>query len=254
MGEKIYFKNSKGINLCAILSNQVSKKDGPIIILCHGFSTSKDSYTNIRMEEILNKHNIATFRFDFFGHGESEGKFEDITISEAVDDIRSSIKYLKHIGYSKFGLLGSSFGGIASIIAASRTDELYVLALKSPVSDYEEKEYATKSREELEVWKKKGYKYYMDGDSKGLRLNYSFFEDFKNNNGYIAAKRIKIPTLIVHGDKDESVPIEQSRKIARIIKSCKLEIIDGADHRYSKPRDFERMLYLLSKFIIDPSN
>ncbi len=253
MQEKVYFKDSKGINLCAILSNPTYKKDKPIIIFCHGFRTSKDSFTNIRLEEILNKHSISTFRLDFFGHGESEGKFEDITISEAVDDILSSIKYLKHMGYSRFGLLGSSFGGIASIMAASRTDELYVLALKSPVSNYEEKEYSTKSREELEVWKNNGYKHYMSGDGKRLRLNYTFFDDSKNNNGYIAAKKIKIPTLIVHGDKDESVPIGQSRKIAKIIQNCKLEIIDGADHTYSKPQDFERMLGLLSKFIIGHS-
>jgi alpha/beta superfamily hydrolase len=67
-----------------------------VIILCHGFTTSKDSSTNIELEQKLNSKNIATLRFDFFGHGESEGDFKNITISEAVDDILNAIKYLKN--------------------------------------------------------------------------------------------------------------------------------------------------------------
>ena len=251
MEEKVYFKNSKGLNLCGILSNPTSSKEKPIIILCHGFSTSKNSHTYVKLQEILNKHQISTFRFDFFGHGESEGKFEDITISEAVDDILNAIEFLKNQGYTKIGLVGSSFGGIASLMAASKTNDLFILALKSPVSNYKEREYATKSKEKLEEWKNKGFRYYVSGDGRRLKLNYTFFEDSKNNNGYEAAKKIKTPVLIVHGDKDESVPIEQSKKTASLIENCKLEIIEGADHRYSKPEDFEKMLDLISKFIIE---
>ena len=88
----------------------------------------------------------------------------------------------------------------------------FILALKSPVSNYEEKEYATKSKKELEEQKNKEFRYYVSRDGRKLKLNYTFFEDFKNNNGYEAAKKIKIPILIVHGDNDESVPIEQSKK------------------------------------------
>ncbi|MCK4786450.1 MAG: hypothetical protein KAV87_22015, partial [Desulfobacteraceae bacterium] len=82
MKEKIFFKDSKGNKLCGILSNPTSQKEKPIIILCHGFSTSKEGRTYVRLEEILNSSGISTFRFDFFGHGESEGIFEEITTSE----------------------------------------------------------------------------------------------------------------------------------------------------------------------------
>ncbi len=252
--EKVYFKNSKGDNLCGVLSNPTSSKEKAIIIVCHGFSTSKDSRTYKRLEETLNSHQMSTFRFDFFGHGESEGRFEDITISEAVDDILNAISFLKNKGYSKIGLFGSSFGGIASIITASKTNDLFILALKSPVSNYQERDLAVKTKEELKDWKEKGYKYYVSGDGRRLKLNYTFFEDFENNNGYEAAKEIKIPTLIVHGDKDESVPIEQSKKTANLIEDCKLEVVKGADHRYSNPKDFEKMLSLISGFLLENQN
>ena len=252
--EKMYFRNSKGDNLCGVLSNPFLDKQKPIIILCHGLDTSKDGQTYKKLEEILNNHQISTFRFDFFGHGESEGKFENITTSEAVDDILNAISFLKDKGYSKIGLFGSSFGGIASIMAASKTSDLFALVLKSPVSSFNEKDLVGLiSKEELKDWKEKGYRHYVAGDGRRLRLNYTFFKDFRNNNGYEAAKKIEIPTLIVHGDKDKSVPIKQSKKTASLIKNCKLEIIKGADHRYSNPKDFEKMLSLISDFFIRKS-
>ena len=252
MQEKVYFENSKGDKLCGILSDPIGDKR-PMIILCHGFSTGKDATTCVKLEKILNGKEISTFRFDFFGHGESDGKFENITISEAVDDILNAIKFLKAKGYNKIGLFGSSFGGIASIMAASKTTDLFVLALKSPVSNYKERDLERKTEQELEGWREKGYKYYMKGDGSKLRLNYSFFEDYDNNDGYEVAKKIMIPTLIIHGDADDDVPIGQSRKISRLIKNCRLEIIKDADHRYSKSEDFEKMMNLIVNFIVEKS-
>ncbi len=193
---KIHFKNSRGNALCGVLSNPTNDKQKPIIVLCHGFSASKNSHTYVRLQELLNNKSLSTFRFDFFGHGESDGMFEEITISEAVDDVLNAIKFLKSLGYNKIGLMGSSFGGITAIITASKTSDLFVLALKSPVSDYLEVELEKRTKEELDEWKRRGFTFYTSGDGKKHRLNYSFFEDFQNNNGYEAAKKIKVPTFI----------------------------------------------------------
>ena len=250
MGKKVSFNNSKGDRLCGIILNPSGSQDKPIIILAHGFSTTKNTNTWTALAPRLAEHAISTFRFDFYGHGESEGKFEDITISEAVDDILQAIKYLKSQGYKKIGLVGSSFGGIASIMAASKTDDLYLLALKSPVSNYEEKSIATQSEGELEDWKEKGYRYYVSGDGTRLRLNYTFYQDFKNNDGYEAAPKINIPTLIIHGDADESVPYSQSVKTSKLIPNCELHTIKGANHGYDNPAHREEMLKAIEGFIV----
>src|SRR3989344_1860004 len=177
MEKKVFFKNSKGDRLCGILSNPKESKEKPLFILCHGFATSKESYSIIKLEQVLNQNNISTFRFDFFGHGESEGNFEDITISEAVDDISNAIRLLKNLGYSKIGIVGSSFGGMAALLVASKIDDLFVLALKSPVSDYLGKIIAQKSDYPIKKWKEQGFIYYIGGIGRKQRLNYSFFED-----------------------------------------------------------------------------
>jgi len=253
MKEKVFFENSKGDKLCGILSNPTENKEKPIIILCHGFASNKDRISYLSLEEILNNKNISTFRFDFFAHGESEGNFEDLTISEAVDDVLQAIEFLKKQGYSRIGLQGSSFGGMASIIAASESSDLFVLVLKAPVSDYLGKIISQVTKFPIEEWKEKGFIYFTDKKGEKRKVNYSFFEDAQDVHGFDAATKIKIPTLIVHGDQDQSVPIEQSKKTCTLIENCTLEIIKGADHYFSKPEDKEKQLNLISEFIIEHS-
>lgn len=250
MKRKIFFRSSKGHRLCGILSDSAGDIRRPMIVLCHGFSTSKDGRTYMRLEEKLNQQKFSTFRFDFFGHGESEGKFAEITISEAVDDVRSAIRFMKDTGYTRLGLMGSSFGGFASILTAGRSDDLFVLALKSPVSDYLGLLIARDHDIDVETWRREGFITVEGMDGKSLRLNYSFFADAERKNGYAFAENIKVPTLIVHGDRDETVPLEQSRKTAGLIPCCDLKVIKGADHVYSMPKHFEQMIGLISGFII----
>lgn len=250
METKLYFQNSKGNKLVGLLSNSTGDTTRPIIILVHGFSSNKNTKNFVKLAGVLDKQNISTFRFDIYGHGESEGLFENITVSEAVDDILNAIQFLKKQGYSKIGLLGSSFGGISSIMAASKSKDLFLLALKSPVSNYEEKELITKTPQELDAWKKDGYRYYVTGEGKKLKLNYTFCLDFKYNDGYKAAPLIQIPTLIVHGDVDEIVPVSQSIKTSKLIPNCKLILIKGANHRYEVNTHEVEMINAFSEFII----
>ncbi len=183
-----------------------------------------------------------------YGHGESDGKFEECDVSEACDCILQAIRYLKDGGYKNIGLLGSSFGGISSIMAASKTNDIKLLVLKSPVSNYEEK-YKENGEEFLNNWKKKGFREY--NKEKNLILNYSFYEDAIKNDGYKAAPNIKVLTLIIHGDKDEAVPVEQSIKISKLIPNCKLVVVKESDHVYSQSEHREQMLRTVSEFIIN---
>jgi len=250
MKRKIFFQSSKGHKLCGILSDPSGDKHRPLIVLCHGFTTSKDGRTYVRLEEILNQKAFSTFRFDFFGHGESAGEFADITISEAVDDVQNAIRFVKDSGYERIGLVGSSFGGFVSILTAGQSYDLFVLALKSPVSDYVGLLIARDHDIDVEAWRQEGYITVEGADGKNLRLNYSFFADAERIQSYAFAEKINAPTLIVHGDQDETVPLAQSQKAADLIPNCRLEVIEGADHTYSYPQHFKRMLDLISDFVV----
>ena len=249
MKNKFFFPSGKGIKLCGVLSNPTGDTKTPLITLCHGFTTSKDGRTYSRLETMLKQKGISTFRFDFFGHGESGGKFEEITLSEAVNDVFKAIFFLKESGYSKIGLMGSSFGGFASLIAASQMPGLSLLALKSPVSDYLGLLIARDQKIDIRQWEKTGSIPVIGSDGQSLKLNYSFYLDAETIKSEDAIKKIKAPTLIVHGDKDETVPLQQSITCSHMLEDCRLEIIAGADHIYSQPPHFEKMLFLIVDFI-----
>lgn len=247
MEEKFYFINSKNNKLCGILSNPTGDKSKPIIILCHGFASNKNRPSYISIVKELAKNNISTFRFDFFGHGESEGNFEDLTQSEAVDDALCAIKFIKSLGYKKIALSGSSFGGLAATMAASKTKSIYLLVLKAPVSSYYDfPEYNNDTY--INKWKTTGYTV-----REGKKLKFSFYEDIKNNIAYNVAKNIKIPTLIVHGDTDTDVPLSQSQKLCKLIPNCRLKIIHGAGHRFVEGDTKQEMITTLTKFIVENS-
>ena len=250
MKKKMFFKTTQGSDLCGILTRPEPDSSGPIIVLCHGFGTSKDSRTFLSLEGPLVAAGISTFRFDFFGHGESDGRFAEITVSEAVQDVLSAIAYVRDLEYRRIGLVGSSFGGLAALVAAAQKPDLCLLALKSPVSDYMSRLFVDRDGHDLQAWKEQGYILIPDGEGDPTRLNYTFYEDAERILGYAAADKIKAPTLIVHGDEDESVPVEQSLKLDTIIPDCRLEILKGADHRYSHDPDFKKMLRFILDFIL----
>jgi len=246
MQEKVFFENSKGDRLCGVLSNP-GDVESPIIVLCHGFTSSKEGNTYHALEKELNSAGVATFRFDFYGHGESSGKFEDITVHEAVDDALCAIAFVKQKGFTKIGLMGSSFGGNAALLAAAKSPGLFVLALKAPVGDYKGRLIGIKT---LEQWKEDGFTNYNKGDGTVLRVNYGFYEDAESIDSYEEFKKIAMPTLIVHGDADKAVSCEQSKKSASVIKKCQLEIIPGAGHRFDEGDSFQKMLTLIVNFIL----
>ena len=240
MEEKVFFQNSNRLKLCGVLSNPTNDLKNPIIILVHGFATGKDRKSTVSLSNELNKKNISTFRFDLFAHGESEGSFEDITMSEAVDDILQAIHFVKEKGYIKIGLIGSSFGGMASVVSASKTDDLFVLGLKCPVSDYIEVWAARRTPEQIQQWKRTNMEMYTNSLGTAIKIKFGLYEDAIKYNVYEIAKDIHIPTIIIHGDVDDNVPVSQSIKTAESIPNCKLVIIPGATHRFERDGELEK--------------
>ena len=249
MEEKLFFENSKGQKICGIISNPTNSTNTPIIILLHGFSSNKNSSSNKCLTKELNKKNIATFRFDFYGLGESEGDFGDTTITEAVDETKQAIEFLKEKNYTKIGIIGSSFGGITGFLTTAQTPDLFVLAVKCPVSHSLGALLANKNEKTIKEWEEKGFIPYNTNKNGVVPLKYTLYEDSKQNNAQNIAHNIKVPTLIVHGDADTIVPIEHSKKTAELIPNCKLEIIQEAGHRFEKKEHWDKMITLLVDFV-----
>lgn len=260
MEETVFFHDTPGHRIAAVLARPEQPTDH-VAVLCHGFLSHKNSSSNQALTALLIGRGIATLRFDCFGHGDSDGPFAKLTTTIGVGQTLAALHYLLTRGYHRLALVGSSFGGLISILAAAdwtRTHTakpasippLACLALKCPVVDFGEELRLELGEDGLQEWKQTDTIPDLHGGTTRLPLDYAFYQDALNRIAYEPARTITVPTLIVQGDRDEYVPLHQSRRLFEALPGPKrLEILAGADHRFTKTSDFQRMLTLLTEWV-----
>ncbi|TAL12057.1 MAG: alpha/beta fold hydrolase [Nitrospirae bacterium] len=252
MEQALTFTDPDGHTISGVLARPEKKTDR-IAVFCHGFLSNKNSATNRALTEILVPQGIATFRFDFFGQGDSEGPFENITVTTAQRQAQAALDLVKTKGYRKIALVGSSFGGLVALLTAAKNPKLSCLALKCPVPDFPEMLRLEFGDKEMAAWKKTGtIPNVIPGAGGRIKLAYGFFEDCTRHSGYDAAKAVAAPALIVQGNSDEYVPLHQSRRLSEELRGKNvLVVLPGADHHFSKPEDFREMTTLLAQWVSD---
>ncbi len=265
MEQPLTFKDADQRVVSAVLATP----DAPtkrIAVLCHGFLSSQHSTTNKTLTRLLVWQNIATLRFDFFGHGDSQGLFEDITVGLAVSQALAALDLIAARGYAKIGLVGSSFGGLVAILAAARWTGpqgheagpelgeprgLACLALKCPVVDFPEELELELGQAGMAEWRRTNTVPNFAGGAGRIKLLFDFYEDAQRHIAYTAAPSIRAPTVIVQGDRDELIPLHQSRQFFNALTVEKsLHLLEGADHQFSRHEDFARMTTLISEWLI----
>ena len=105
----------------------------PMVVFCHGFSGRKEGPLFELMADTLQAHGIASIRFDFNGHGESEGEFVDMTVPNEIEDAKKVVEYVSNLSYvSGLAIAGHSQGGVvASMLAGKLSEELGRPAFKA---------------------------------------------------------------------------------------------------------------------------
>ena len=249
MEEQLIFNDPHGHRVSAILTVPGSGTDR-IAVLCHGFLSGKNSTTNKTLTRLLTKRGIATFRFDFFGQGDSDGPFEEITTTLAMHQTEAALDLVTARRYGRIGLVGSSFGGLVAILTAARRSDLDCLALKCPVVDFAEELRVTLGPDELPLWQSTGTVPNIMGGPDRVRLRYDFYEDCLRQIAYEPAERITVPTLIVQGERDECVPLHQSRRLHDALRGPKrLILLPDADHQFTRADDFHQMTTAITDWL-----
>lgn len=248
--QSLTFQDPSGHRVSAILATPDQSTDR-LVVLCHGFLSNKNSTTNKVLTARLAEQGIGTLRFDFFGQGESDGPFEHITVSLALEQALAALTLATSKGYRRIGLIGSSFGGLVAILAAAQIGTLACVGLKCPVPDFEEMLRLEFGQNGIDEWKRTGTIPDVTGRQDRVRLHFAFYEDCAAHKGYEAAKAITVPTAIVQGDQDEYVPLHQSRRLLESLAGEKqLAVLPGADHGFTKGDDFRTMTTLLSDWMV----
>ena len=249
--EKLSFQDSKGQQVLAILTEPPIRTEC-VVILCHGFLSNKHSNTNRRLSELLPAKGISTFCFDWFGMGESEGSFADVTVGRCCDQLEQALAFVQDKGYSRIGLIGSSFGGLISLLVASQYPKLLALGLKCPVPDFPDMLRLEFGEAAMTRWQETGEIPNVTGiDNTPIALHYTFYEDCLKYDAFEAATKIKAPGCIVHGDQDELVPLQQIQRLeGSLAGHKKLCLLEGANHHFARPEDFRKMTTMLADWMV----
>jgi putative redox protein len=234
--ERIHFTNSRADTLSGVLHHPASAAVHGAVILCHGMESNKNSEKLVYVGEALAKRGILVLRFDFAYVGESSGRFEDITYSGEVDDLRAAYALVQSRDPGKIAILGSSMGGTVALLFAAEEPEIAALVTVAAPVHPEQFPQRTLTAQQIEQWRNRGFTFYH-----GQRLNVSLFHDLEKINVPEAAARITCPVLIVHGDADEVVPVKEAHELhGRLNSSKRLLVLQGGDHRFSDPAIMQR--------------
>jgi len=236
------FSTSDNVELTARLyyKDKLSKRG---VIFSHGLFSCQDGNKIRNLAEPIVNTGSTLMTFNFRFSTASGGNISEILIADELKDLLSAIEYLRSQGIEEIHLMGSSVGGLISIMAAGNENidvsSLILIATPVDLADLP----GDISREEMEALDPSGYRCY-----KGVMLNNRFFRELVTINVISSLKSVKCPVLAIHGSDDRVVNIENYHIIKNNIGApFKGIVIDGGDHRLFGKEHFE----LLSNEVTD---
>jgi pimeloyl-ACP methyl ester carboxylesterase len=225
------------------LACKVRAGKGPCLLWLGGFRSDMEG-TKASYVEAWAKENDRPFvRFDYFGHGQSSGKFEDGTISRWRDD---ALLVLDQLCTGEVIALGSSMGAwIALLLAKARPDRIKVLTLIAPAPDFTEKlMWQGFDQDTRRLIVERGI-YYEPSDysDEPTPITRALIEDGRKNLVMDAPIAFEGPVRILQGAMDDSVPWSHALELMGCLQSEDIvfTLSKSGDHSLSAPDDLARL-------------
>ena len=230
------------------LINKYKKKH--YVVFLHGFMSDLEGQKPRKILKFCNSKKIGFLAMEYSGHGKSSGKFTKGNISKWTNEVKLSIK--KIIKKNKFILVGSSMGSWISLNQFKFFNNQIIgfLGIGSAREFLENlmwKKFNNKMKNEI---KKNGI-YNLKNGNYEYPITYQLIKDGRKNK--ILNKKIKnkIYVTMIHGKKDEVVPVSYSKKVLKVFKNAKkkLVIIKNGDHSLSSKRNLDKITKELNNII-----
>lgn len=214
-----------------------------IVFLC-GFGSDREGSKALFLEQQARQSGQAFVRFDYSGHGESDGDFKDGTISAWAAD---TLAVIDELTQGPQILVGSSMGGWLMLLAAlARKDRIAGLIGIAAAPDFTRRlQWPKLSPEQQATVEAQGFVQVPSNYEDDYIFTKALFDDGDANlllDGG-GAIDIDVPLILLHGQEDADVPVEISMEIARQVTSddVVIELVKSADHRFSGPDELARL-------------
>ncbi|KWW99154.1 Alpha/beta hydrolase fold [Carbonactinospora thermoautotrophica] len=240
------FRSLDGLRLRGTLVVPSASRPNAAVLVHGGGVTREEGGFFTRLASRLASAGIASLRFDFRAHGESEGRQEDLTLAGVVNDIRSAVAHVRDVtGSGPVHVIGTSFGGgISAFFATRYPEQVQSLVLLNPLLNYknrfvDDKPYWANEQISEEASRELAEKGFV-AHSPSFKLGRPLLNEVFYLRPHEEIEKIAAPTLVVHGTRDTFIPVESSRKYIQEIKvEAKLLEIEGAQHGFAVHDDPE---------------
>ncbi|RLN24482.1 uncharacterized protein C2845_PM07G13450 [Panicum miliaceum] len=234
--QRVLVTNKHGENLVGLLHHTGTNK---VVVLCHGFTASKDDGIIVDLAAAITKRGISVFRFDFSGNGESEGEFQYGNYRKEADDLHSVVSYLYQEKYDVAAVVGHSKGGDVVVLYASIYNDVPMVVNLSGRFNLEKGVEERLGKEFMDRINKEGYIDVTNKSGKFLyRVTKESLMERLNTDMHAASLSIskECRFFTIHGSADEIIPVEDAYEFAKLIPNHKLRVIEGANHCYTAHR------------------
>ena len=226
---------------------KAKRRKCPAAILMHGIMADKEYPLLKIIADSLVDLGFMAVRFDFNGHGEGYGTFQQSTVPKEVDDAKKVISYIHNLHeVSEIYLIGHSQGGaVASLAAGELNSAIKGLVLLAPAAILVDdaingammgvKFDPVTPPEYVEVF--------------NYRVGKEYIRTAQSLDIYGKSSLYKGSVCIIHGSKDMVIPSTYSKKYHDIYSDCELHIINGENHSFEK--NTNRTLSIITEFLRD---
>ncbi len=223
----------------------------PTAVFLPGFRSDMTGSKALEVEEYCELLDRACLRFDYSGHGASDGAFESGTIGRWAEDALCVIDRLTE---GPLVLIGSSMGGwIALLVALARPERVAGLIGIAAAPDFTERLiWDALTPPERQKLTNDGVMHTPSQYGDPTPITLGLIEDGRRHLLLDGPIPLACPVRLLHGQRDPDVPWQTALRLAERIESPDVQVtlIKDAEHRLSRPADLALLRHALGTLLV----
>lgn len=219
--------------LQAVIQIPNGKTKYPMVMILHGFLANKEMDLLKNLADGLEKKGIASIRFDYNGHGESDGLFQDMTVSNEIEDTKKVYNFIRKFPkITSISMVGHSQGAIVASMTAGELgeDKIKSIALMSPAPIIHEDSlrgiFLGRTFDPINLPE------YLDVN--GHKLGREYLKDIQNIQIFDVSSKFKGKAYMIHGTRDTLIPYTDSIRYSTIYPNSEVHLLTGFDHNFTQ--------------------
>ncbi|HKT73033.1 MAG TPA: alpha/beta fold hydrolase [Steroidobacteraceae bacterium] len=210
-------------------------------LFVHGLGSNRRGEKALRFADRFNEHGWSFASLDLRGHGESDGRTRDLTVTGMLADVHAARTWIAERGVREpLFLIGTSMGGaVVAWYALQHPEGVSSLALIAPSLQFPRRLAQQIGEAGMREWRSTGTRTWKN-QWIDLELGYGIVEDAARYSPETLSEQLAKPTLIIHGMRDEVLDWHDNLTFARQCAFSAVELLlckDG-DHRMTDRKDF----------------